>query len=270
MQKLAIDSIVIDARIMVRQLNQDLASDYSVKMKEGANFPPIVVFLIDEQYYLSSGRHRYEAQKINGALEVDAIVKEGTTDEAWLFGLQDNATHGHRISHEETKLAVKRMMEHPVWKDWTNTTIAKIVGVTAMTVGRIRKKLQDEMEEQEPVKKYKTKDGTEKTVNTKQLATNKTKEPEPENEEAIGELTDVINQLTEENTKLKDAVAVGAWDATEIEKADAEELIADLRQQIATLEAELDSVKKTRDRYQKENAELIRTVKSLQKKLKEQ
>jgi hypothetical protein len=268
MQKLAIDSIVIDERIQVRELDPELAVDYAAKMKDGAVFPPIVVFLIDGAYCLSSGRHRFEAHKMNGALEVDSIVKEGTFDDAYLFGVQENGTHGQRYSHSETVEIVRKLCKHPVWGGWTNTTLGKIVGVTGMTIGRIRKKIEQESEEPETVKKYSTKDGAEKTVNTKQLATKKQKEPEPENEEAIGELTDVVTQLEEENKKLRDAVALGQFDATEIEKIDIEDTLAQLREENRVLRIENEALKKSRDQYQKENSELIRTVKSLQNKLK--
>jgi hypothetical protein len=270
MPMLAIDSIVLDERILTRPLDQDVAVDYSMKMKEGAKFPPIVVFEIDGKNCLSSGQHRYHAHKLNGALEIDSIVKEGTVDEAWLFGLQDNATHGHRFSKTDNESAVRRMMSHPVWGGWTNTTIAKMLGVTAMTVGRIKKKIQDELGITEEKKKYVDKNGMEKQVDTKKLATKK-QEPELEDDgEAIGELTDVIDQLKEENTKLKDAVALGQFDATEIEKIDIQETLEELREENRVLRIENEALKKSRDQYQKENAELIRTVKSLQKKLKGQ
>jgi FtsZ-binding cell division protein ZapB len=269
MQKVAIDSIVVDERLMIRELDQDIAVDYAAKMKEGAVFPPIVLFKIDNKIYLSSGRHRLEAHKLNAALEIDALIKDGSMDDAYLFALQDNAHHGHKLSQRNITEAVRRMMNHPVWKDWTNTTIAKLVGVTAMTVGRIKKKLEEETGTQPTEKKYVDKNGLEKTVNTAKLATKKV-EPEPEvDDDAIGELTDVIARIEEENKKLKDAVALGQFDATDIEKFDIQETLEELREENRRLKIENESLRKSRDDYQKENAELIRTVKSLQKKLKQ-
>jgi hypothetical protein len=268
MPMLAIDSIVIDERILTRPLDQDLAVDYSVKMKEGAKFPPIVVFEIDGKNCVSSGQHRFHANKLNGALEIDAIIKEGTVDEAWMFGLQDNATHGQRFSKSDNEAAVRRIMQHPVYGGMTNTTIAKLLGITSMTVGRIKKKIQDEDSVPETIKKYVDKNGVEKTVDTSKLATNKPKDPEPEPED--NELGDIVAQLEEENKKLKDAVALGQFDATEIEKIDIQETLEDLRKENQLLKIENEALKKSRDQFQKENAELIRTVKSLQKKLKGQ
>lgn len=272
MQQLSIDDIVIDERIMVRELTEELAADYAAKMKDGIVFPPVVVFKIDGAYCLSSGRHRFEAHKLNASLTIDAIVKEGTVDEAFLFGVQENGTHGQKYSHKETVEIVRRLLLHPVWSSWTNTTLGKIVGVSAMTIGRIRKKIEEESEQPEQPKKYMTEDGSTKTVDSKKLATNKPKkepEPEPEEHDDTGELTDLINQLSEENTKLKDAVALGQFDATEIEKIDIQDTLEQLREENRRLKIENEALIKSRDDYQKENAELIRTVKSLQKKLKQ-
>lgn len=67
---------------------------------------------------------------------------------------------------------------------------------------------------------------------------------------------------------MKDKIAVGQWDATEIEKIDAEELIAELREQIKVLELDNKALRDSRDIFQNKNAELLKTVKSLQSKLK--
>jgi transposase len=272
MPMLDIDSIVLDERILTRDFVEDVAVDYSVKMKEGVQFPPIVVFEIDGKNCLSSGQHRYHAHKLNGALQIDSVVKQGTVDEAWMFGLQDNATHGHKPSKRDNENAVRRITKHPIYGGMTNTQIAKVLGVTAMTVGRIKKKIQDELDATDTVKTYTDKNGNERKVDTAKLVTKKKKpEPEPEVDDgAIGELADVIEQLKEENTKLKDAVALGQFDATEIEKVDVQDTLEQLREENRILKQENENWKKTCTQYQKENAELIRTVKSLQKKLKGQ
>ena len=74
--------------------------------------------------------------------------------------------------------------------------------------------------------------------------------------------------MEHENQKLKDAAAVGQWDASEIEKLDAEQLIAELREQIRILEIDNKALRDSRDMFQNRNNELMRTVKSLQAKLK--
>jgi predicted nucleic acid-binding Zn-ribbon protein len=59
-------------------------------------------------------------------------------------------------------------------------------------------------------------------------------------------------------------------DGDEIEKQMAESTIKDLRAQIRLLEIELAAVKQSRDTFQSENAQLMKQVAMLQKKIKKQ
>jgi len=84
----------------------------------------------------------------------------------------------------------------------------------------------------------------------------------------IRELTDALTAVSQENTLLKDKIAVGQWDASEIEKIDAQELIAELREQIRLLEIDNRALRESRDTFQNQNSELMRRVKQLQNDLK--
>jgi prefoldin subunit 5 len=86
--------------------------------------------------------------------------------------------------------------------------------------------------------------------------------------EKIDELSQTINMLADENTVMRDKIAIGQWDASEIEKIDAEQTIKDLREQIRILEADNKAMRQSRDMFQNRNSELMKTVKSLQNKLK--
>jgi len=267
-----IADIRIDGGTQARaKLDQDVVAEYAANMRDGDMFPPLIVFFDGSNNWLADGFHRYFAYKQHGALDVDVEVKNGTLDDAILYAFGANARRGLSMSHEDNKAIIRRILAHSEWSQWTNSTIAKIIGVSAMTVGRIKKELEKESGIQSTVKKYKDKEGNERTVDTSKLATKKAKETEPDDdqEDFIGELTDVIGRLEEENNKLKDAVAIGQFDATEIEKIDIQETIESLREENRILKIENESLKKSRDLYQKENSELIKTVKSLQKKLKQ-
>jgi FtsZ-binding cell division protein ZapB len=79
---------------------------------------------------------------------------------------------------------------------------------------------------------------------------------------------EIANSLSQENTILKDQIAIGQWDATDIEKIDIQETVTELRKQIHVLEIENRTLRDSRDMYQNRNAELMGTIKSLQSKLK--
>jgi cell shape-determining protein MreC len=97
-----------------------------------------------------------------------------------------------------------------------------------------------------------------------------TNESHPQDLQEIKELEDMVNDLSEENQKLKDVIAIGAWDATDIEKEDIQETVAELRERIATLERENNSLRSSRDMYMNQAAELSRINKALQSRLKKQ
>ena len=91
--------------------------------------------------------------------------------------------------------------------------------------------------------------------------------PAPANHE-LEEAVSTINELAAENDQLRDRVAVAAMSGTNEERAMAAETIAELRDQIKTLEAELDAVRTSRDTFQRQNAELMKQVRLQQKQIK--
>jgi hypothetical protein len=274
MKQIKITAIRIDGGTQARlKLNQDVVKEYSEHMKDGDKFPPIMVFHDGSEYWLADGFHRYFASKSNSALEIECDVRDGTLDDAILYAFSANGRRGLSMSAEDNRNIIIRMLQHPVWSKWSNAEIAKHVGVSKMTVGRVKTSL--EKDKPAPTKKiYKDKHGNESTIETKNIG--KTKEKKVTKEETatesddhiVRELTDALTAVSQENTLLKDKIAIGQWDASEIEKIDAEELIAELREQIRILEIDNKALRESRDTFQNRNSELMRTVKSLQNQLK--
>ena len=281
MKKLNLLTIRIDGQTQARvALNQEQVVEYSEHMKDGDKFPPIIVFHDGSDYWLADGFHRYFATKANGLVSIEAEVKEGTKRDALLYAFGANGRRGLQLSHEDKRSIVKRMLEDEEWSQWTNAEIARHVGVSKMTVGRIKTQLDAEIEAEQPTtKKYVDKHGNESVMETKnikapkKITVKKEKKltqdgPELEKDDQIKELQDTVNELAAENTLLKDKIAVGQWDASEIEKIDAEELIEELREKIRVLEIDNKALRDSRDMFQNRNAELLKTVKALQAKLK--
>ena len=280
MKKLNILNIRTDGGTQPRIfLDQDLVKSYAEHMREGAVFPPVVVFHDGSEYWLADGFHRYFAIRANAVTTVEAEVITGTLRDAQLYAWKANNKHGKRLSHEDIRVIIRRMLEDEEWGKWSNNRIAKELDVSSMTVGRVRVAMQEEAKKPaQTTVTYVDKHGnttTMKTDNTKKKAPTQRPTTKPdlttepsEMEQKVKELVDTVNALADENTMLKDKIALGQWDATEIEKIDAEETIKDLREQIRIKDIEIKSLRESRDLYQNENAELIRTVKSLKAKLK--
>jgi len=278
-KELNIADIRIDGGTQIRkELNESKIDEYLEQMADGAVFPPVVVFFDGSNHWLSSGFHRYWMHRKAGKETIGSIVKEGTLKDAILFALGDNK-HGLNMSAEDYRRSVEIILNDEKWKEWSNAKIAQLIGISAMTVGRIKKERQPDAPK---TKTYTDKHGNETTMDTSNIGkktkpkdkpTEAPKVVEDENEydpkeEKIRELIHTITELAEENTLLKDKIAVGQWDASEIEKIDIQETVETLREQIRILEIDNQALRESRDMFQNRNAELIKTVNSLKKKLK--
>lgn len=268
MKKLNLALIRIDGDTQAREaLSQEKVAEYSELMKDGAVFPPIEVFFDGSEYWLADGFHRYFATQKNGTVSIEANIHNGTLDDAQLYAFGANKGRGLEMSPKDIRSVVIRMLRHPVWGKWTNAEIARHVGCSKMTVGRVKATMQEP--ETETKKTYRNQNGKEKIIETKNIGRQKEKEKKDDGEaHRVVELTDTVNDLSKENQALRDKIAIGQWDASEIEKIDVHDTVAELREQIRVLEIDNKALRESRDMFQTRNAELMKTVKSLQNKLK--
>jgi hypothetical protein len=93
--------------------------------------------------------------------------------------------------------------------------------------------------------------------------------PAVDNSDELAESAQAISQLSEEVELLEAKLAVKHMDATGEEKSQAATLIADLRAQVKTLNAELDAMRTSRDGLQRENRELMKQIAIYQRQLKQ-
>lgn len=278
MKELNISDIRIDGGTQIRkELNLDKVNEYAQQMDDGVEFPPITVFFDGSSTWLAEGFHRLSSERQRGSTTIKANVINGTIEDATLFALGSNK-HGLNMSAEDYRRSIEIMLQHPKWGEWSNAQIAKHIGVSAMTVGRVKK----ERNPDKPAKKttYTDKHGNESTMDTSKIGKKPKDEPkeepkdEPEEkpydptEEKMRELIDTIQSLADENTILRDKIAVGQWNASEIEKIDIEETVANLREQIRILEIDNQALRESRDMFQNRNAELIKTINSMKRKKK--
>ena len=283
MTTLNLSSIRIDGDTQARaELNQATVREYADLMRDGTLFPPIHVFFDGSDYWLADGFHRYFARKSHGAPDIECEIHEGTVREAIIFAMTANDKHGLRPSLQDRRNACSRLLKDEEWAQWSDREIARISGLSRPSIVKMRSDMAPP-EEGPKVRKYIDSSGKENVlliqpkekVDTPEV---KAAPPIPEQEprememdakdQQIMEFADLIQTLTQENERLRDVIAIGQWDASDIEKIDAEEVIKDLREKVRVMEIELDSVKKSRDTYQMQNAEMIRTIKAMRSKLK--
>ena len=260
MKSLNLAAIVIDKGTQSRaQISEETVTDYAEAMSAGDQFPPVTVFHDGVDYYLADGFHRLHAAKRLGRASIQANVEQGTLRDAILFSLGANNNHGLRRSNADKRKCVRTLLEDFEWGEMSVAEMAHLCAVSPQLVMAVKQEMEG-------------------GVKVSTVKTNAPKKAKPVKLEPVVEaplepppaVDEAVQELVAENQRLADRLAVEAMDATEEEKLAASETIAELREQIRILEIENQSLKISRDTYQRENAELKKTVSSLQRKLKKE
>jgi len=148
-------------------------------------FPPISVWHDGEQYILLGGFHRVAAARMAGIDRLPAVVFQGTEDKAFEIALQDNNTHGLRLSAGDKKYSIEKALLLFSNK-MSLRAIAALAGCSVSYVSGIHKKLYTIMPPKEDVKigrdgkKYpvKRKDANRVTTTACSIVANATKPAE--------------------------------------------------------------------------------------------
>lgn len=265
---ISLEKIIINAGTQSRaKIDENVVAEYADAMKDGAKFPPAVVFHDGAEYFLADGFHRFFAAKKCGSPGIFCDVREGTSRDAILFSFGANGTHGLRRTAADKRKAVITMLEDIEWQDWSDREIARQCCVSHPFVAALRKELGASKTEVKMNVRGKT------TTRIQQQPTEKQEEPQipqfTEAEVEREEMKAVVDYLKQQNEELQDQLTVAQASSTDdIQKEKAESIIKDLRAQIRVLEIELKEVTVSRDTYQRENGELKKQVTSLLKKLK--
>jgi hypothetical protein len=257
-----IDAIRIDGGTQSRlKINVDTISDYAEKMERGEEFVPAVVFFDGKDMWLGDGFHRYHAIKKLGKASIRVDMHTGTVRDAILYSKSANAKHGLQMSREDKWNNVLDMVTDFEWGEWSNRDIARHCDVSHPFVQKVRDSLVKKTEEviEKPASGNVT---TPKS--SKGEPEPKFTEPPPLPAAEAAKLQDTIDFLLKENEELTDKLASGSSDDPEFTAKTIEEL----RDENKQLKIEVKSLTISRDQFQTENAQLIKQVNFLTKKLK--
>lgn len=266
---ISLDKIKIDGGTQSRaKIDQNVVAEYADAMKEGAKFPDVIVFHDGAEYFLADGFHRYFAAKRAGSPGIKCDIREGTLRDAVLFSFGANDKHGLRRTPDDKRKAVMAMLSDIEWQDWSDREIARQCNVSHPFVAAVRKSM--------GATKTETKFNRRGNVSTKTFTARaeKPKEDDPvitftKAEVEREQMEAAVKKLQKDNEDLQDQLTVVmAASSDDIEKEKAESIIKDLRAQIRSLEIELKAVTISRDQFQSENAQLMKQVQMLTKKLK--
>lgn len=139
---LAIDLIRTDGGTQSRvELNNDVIDDYCELWLSGAKFNPIDVYHDGADYWPSDGFHRlFSAIKAKRA-SINAIVRRGTKEDAWLAARGANQDHGLRRTNADKRKCVTDLLNHSEYVKWSDNKVAEFVGVSQRFVSDVRSEL---------------------------------------------------------------------------------------------------------------------------------
>lgn len=180
MTEISLDSLVAEGTTQMRGYDDKLVERYAQAMKDGAVFPPVVVFADGSKFYLADGFHRVGAARALKRKTIEAQIHEPINGEspqrsAILYAVGANETHGRNRSADDKRRAVETLLKDPEWSRWTDREIARQCRVSPTFVGTLRTRLINggvlEREEKRKAKR----NGTTYEVDTKNIGEAKSK-----------------------------------------------------------------------------------------------
>jgi len=178
------------------EINQNTVDEYAADLKEGAKFPPIVLYRNEKSYYVGDGWHRILAYEKAGEKSINAEIKQGSKRDAVLYSVGSNAAHGLRRTNEDKRKSVTLLLEDTEWAQWSNREIAKKAAVSYQFVNNMRKVSSDNRCQIEN-KKVK-RGGKEYTINTENIGQNAKRAAKQGKAEAV-KTTNIANDNRLEN-----------------------------------------------------------------------
>ena len=122
-RNLKLTDIRIDGDTQSRAaLNEDVVADYASSVRDGTDFPAVIVFFDGSHYWLADGFHRFHGYRKAGADEIAAEVRIGSKRDAILYSVGANAQHGLRRTNDDKRKAALTLLNDT---EWSNGPIAR-------------------------------------------------------------------------------------------------------------------------------------------------
>lgn len=255
-ERVLLNKIRLDGGTQPRkEIDEPLVQHYTEVLLEGKDqFPPIDLWFDGKSYWPSDGFHRFHAHKRAGFLDIESVVNQGTKRDAFLACLKANGKHGKPRTPEERRYVVQMALEDIELGEKTDVEIALICDVSSMTVGRVRKAMGLEAASRV--------DKNGQRVNITGRGPKPAPEPEPEytEDDKMHELAIEHTALSEENTKLRDMLAIKTLPVSEKARTEVQETIEQLRAEVKDLDFKLRTMTQSRNEFQSKNAEMIKQM----------
>lgn len=161
-----LDDIAINGGTQPRAaLNEETIAEYAEALKDGADFPHVVIFYDGKDHWLADGFHRYHAHRRAERTEIDCAIMQGTRRDAVLYSVSANSDHGLRRTNEDKRRAVLMLLADEEWNQWSDREIARRAKVSNRFVSNLRSETVT-VNGTQSERTYTTKHGAQATMNT--------------------------------------------------------------------------------------------------------
>lgn len=178
--------------------------EYTDCMRRGDTFPPGKGIFDKEtnELYITGGIHRRAAHQLAGHDGHPVIIRFGTKAEAYTEAAMENRTHGLARSNKDKVSAVKMLFMQPENRAKSDAALAKMAGVSAPLVAKIRDALvkSGELTEEDGARMVVRNGQTYMMAAPKKTTTAKTSEPREEADKALKSVQKATKTLYEKLT----------------------------------------------------------------------
>ena len=110
-KKLKLEEIILDERIYPREVvSKQTIQQYMSALRQGATFPPVIVGLYRDKYYLVDGWHRFRAHRRIRRKEINVeIINCSTERDLYIEAVRRNFTHGRPFAEKEKEKIILKL-----------------------------------------------------------------------------------------------------------------------------------------------------------------
>ena len=250
----------------------DTLARYTELTQEGIQLPPVTVFHDGQTHWLADGRHRLKARESLGYADIEVEVQTGTERDAQLHAFGANVCHGLVSTTCDRKRVAERLLQDDEWKEFPNRKLGELCGLSHTTIGKMRNSLESVSKNStpsQPVSLTPSKKGVSTSTHSEsETADEPFQESYDPTEDELKEMVQLVAQLTEDNERLREQIALGNLSIPEDERINIDDQLEDLHKRVNLAEMEVDSLKIGRDIQMSERSALLKQVKNLQYVLK--
>lgn len=134
-----ISSITRDVVVRAKGVNRVTVAEYAQAMREGANFPPVVLYKDRTTIRLSEGAHRIEAALAIGMTTISAEIRVGGRKECISHAVSTGRDYGLRFSTRDKRHQTELMLGN--FPKWSDRKIAEALGIDHKTVAATKRRL---------------------------------------------------------------------------------------------------------------------------------